>query len=319
MSIQAQTMPRDHDKLSKEAARWAARLQSSDATAADKAAFREWRDKNPAHEAAYNEFASLWGDLGGVRLPENRLQQIRRGRTLKRAGICGSLLVCLVAFGLYQNGYYDRYHADYYTKTGEITHITLSDGSKIALNSDSAIRVRYAPDHRDIDLLRGEAFFTVAHNADRPFTVHENNLSARAVGTRYGVSTAHGDLPADVQVEEGIVEVTSASDHQLLTAGQAAELDRDGMLNIEKTDIGNETAWRDGKLVFSQKPLRDVLASLEQYRTGRIILLDDDIGNLQLSGIFDIADTDQALRSIAQRLPITFSYATPLLVIAHKK
>ncbi|WP_445682710.1 FecR family protein [Radicibacter daui] len=309
-------MPR---KLAEEAALWAARLQSGDASEEDIAAFEDWLAQDPRHTAAYAEFQDLWADLEQLPLQPGRLQKIRRARTVRRAGFVTSLAVLLLFAGLYRAGLYDRYRADYYTGVGVVDHVTLEDGTIVSLNSDTAIRVHYTPERREIELLRGEAFFEVSHNAARPFIVEDNDLRARAVGTRYSVRAGSGNTTANVRVEEGLVEVQHGDDHALLHAGQSASLEGNGTLAVETTDVVNQTAWRTGKLVFSRRPLRSVLASLEKYRLGRIVLTDDQTGDQLVSGIFDLADTDQALRALAARLPIRVTYATDLLVIIQKR
>ncbi|MBX2830487.1 MAG: FecR family protein [Rhodospirillales bacterium] len=303
------------------AARWAARLQSSDASPVDHAQFQDWLDQDPRHVRAYDEFDQLWTDLQDVPLPPGKLKQIRRVRTARRAGIAGLGMIAMMAVGADHFGILDRISADHYTRMGETRQVVLPDGTQVSLNSDSAIKVAYSSRRREVVLLRGEAFFDVHHNADRPFVVTDDQFSARAVGTRYGVREQSVPGSPDVQVEEGVVEVTADTSRErvMLHAGEGAFLSDDGTFAVSKTDVSNETAWRDGKLVFSNQPLCDVLATLEKHRFGKIVLLSDAAGAQKVSGIFDLSNTDQALSALVAGLPIRITLATDLLTIIDEK
>jgi len=303
------------------AARWAARLQSSDASPVDHAQFQQWLDQDPRHVRAYDEFDQLWTDLQDVPLPPGKLKKIRRGRSVRRSAAVGLGMVAMMAIGAEHFGILDRINADHYTRTGQTDQVRLPDGTMVSLNSDSAIKVAYSSQRREVVLLRGEAFFDVQHNPDRPFVVIDDQFRARAVGTRYGVREHSISVAPDVQVEEGVVEVTADTSRErvMLHAGDGAFLSDDGTFSVTKTDVGNETAWRDGKLVFSNQPLRDVLATLEKHRFGKIVLLSDAAGAQRVSGIFELSNTDQALSALVAGLPIRITLATDLLTIIDEK
>lgn len=303
------------------AARWAARLQSSDASPIDHAQFQDWLAQDPRHVSAYEEFDQLWADLEDVPLPPEKLKRIRRARTMRRTGAVGVGMMAMMVIGADHFGVLDRINADHYTRMGQTEQVTLPDGTMVSLNSDSAIKVAYSSQRREVVLLRGEAFFDVQHNPDRPFVVVDDQFRARAVGTRYGVREHSISGTPDVQVEEGVVEVTADTSRErvMLHAGEGAFLSDDGTFAVTKTDVGNETAWRDGKLVFSNQPLREVLATLEKHRFGKIVLLSDAAGAQRVSGIFDLSNTDQALSALAAGLPIRITLATDLLTIIDEK
>ena len=228
-------------------------------------------------------------------------------------------MIAILSASLYRMGLVDRLRADHYTAVGEVRSVTLADGSRVDLNTDTAIVVRYSEGERRILLLRGEAFFEVARNPQRPFVVDGFVLKARAVGTRYVVRAPSDDFTGDVQVEEGQVEVTGGNDRVLLKPGDAASPTREGRLGVTKVDVANETAWRSGKLVFSGQPLRDVLATLERYRHGRIVALDGAAAEQRVSGVFDLKDTDQALRALEENLPVRITRLTGFVVVVRSR
>lgn len=307
------------DRLAEEAALWLARMQSSDATEHDRQRFQNWLKADPAHVTAFEEMRALWSDLGNIELlPATDKKRDGSGRAI----LAG--LTCIGVIGLsllyaHQRGFIDQWQADYYTEVGETRLLKLDDGTNISMNTDTAITVHYSDRERRISLLRGEAYFDVAKNPSRPFVVDDGSLTAKALGTHYSVRTASGALPREVQVEEGRVEVATGDEVTVLTPGEAATLGQDGKLLRSRKDVANSMAWREGKLVFSGQPLREVLEVLAQYRRGRILVLDDRAAEQRVSGIFDLKNTDQALNILVDSLPVTVSRLSGMLIIVRSR
>lgn len=310
----------DADRIAEEAAGWVARLQSSDATPADAELFQEWLERDDRHRAAFDEFCNLWGDLKDLPIPADRLNKLRgarRRRTVIRTTAVA--LILLISGSLYNAGYMDRLRADYYTAVGEVRTIDLADGSRVYLNTDTAIAVDLTESQRRIHILRGEAFFDVAKDPQRPFIVDDATLSATAVGTQYAVRAGTLSLRPDVQVEEGKVEVQTADQRVLVSAGYAAVIGDGGTVIVQRADVADATAWRNGRLIFSGRPLKEVLAVLARYRHGQIVMLDRALGEQKVSGIFDLNDTDAALRDIEMSLPVSVTHLTGLLVVVGRR
>lgn len=292
------------DRIVHEAAIWVARLQSSDATDKDREDFAAWVGHDPAHAAMFNELLDLWKQLKDVPISSDRLAQLRKSRrgNLNNLAIIG-FLASAVLFSAYHLGVFDRLRADYYTAVGEVRTFELADGSRAYLNTDTAIALKFSDKQREVTLLRGQAFFDVKPAVERPFVVVKGELAAEAVGTRYGVISAFGDRHPEVQVEEGKVRV-SATDRQItVTAGEGVTLNPGGSLALTKVDE-NDLMWRSGKLVFSGRPLSEVLATLSRYRSGNILLMDRNIGLHKVSGVFNVSNTDQALDALEQTVPL---------------
>ncbi len=307
------------DRIAEEAAGWVARLQSSDATEGDRAQFQAWLGRDDAHQSAFEEFQTLWADLKQVSLPSERQQKRRLSNVAKVGNAVGLCVVIGLSASLYRMGFVDRFRADHYTTVGEVRSLTLEDGTRVALNTDTAIAIRFSDGERRVELLRGEAFFDVAANPEKPFLVADDDITATAIGTRFGIRTATSGLASDVQVQEGRVEVRSSNDNAMLKAGETASLSADGALSVEKADVANAVAWKDGHLVFSGQPLRDVLATLERYRPGNIAVLGEDTAQLRVSGVFNLNDTDDALRVLEQNLPVRVTYLTGALVLVRAR
>jgi transmembrane sensor len=307
------------DRIAEEAAGWIARLQSSDATERDRQEFQLWLKRDAAHQSAYDELKTLWADLKDVPIPSGRLKKLRMSRRATVRNIVTIGIIAALSVTLYRMGFVDRMRADYYTAIGEVRSITLADGSRVDLNTDSAIVVRYSQAERRIQLLRGEAFFDVVRNPERPFVVDDASLTATALGTQYDVRAASGDSLGDVRVEQGRVEVISGEHQVILEAGGVASLTTPGRFSVTTADVANETAWRSGKLVFSGQPLREVLTTLDRYRHGRIVVMDSAAAEQRVSGIFDLNDTDQALRVLEENLPVSVTHLTGLMVVVRSR
>ena len=324
--------PRPNDAaLVEEATTWFVRLRADRVDDADRRSFEAWLQRDPAHADAYARAEALWDELGGI--PDPRTEtgspepadvrpalpaRPRRRRPLQYGALAAGLAL-VAAVGLWSAGGYDRLRADHATAVGEIRTITLSDGSVVELNTDTALAIDMTDDRRRIALFRGEAFFTVASDPGRPFEVAAGPGLARAVGTAFNV--ADGGRSVTVAVTEGRVRVArlagdaDPNDGPVLGADQAARYGDGGEIEVGPADVATATAWRQGKLVFANRPLRDVVDDIDRYRPGAIIVLDSGIAGARFTGVFNLRDTDAALAAIETALDIDVVQVTPYLTL----
>ncbi|MGA4551172.1 FecR family protein [Methylorubrum aminovorans] len=305
------------DPVERAAAAWVARLSSSDATEADRREFEAWRGADPAHAAAYAEMDALWRRLG--QLPDPRPREglpkgSPKGSPKRPPKTLASLAaLALIGGGLaYEVGLLDRLRADLWSEVGTIAHATLPDGSGVALNTDTAIALRFTERERGIVLLRGESSFDVVPDPNRPFVVRGGGLSVRAVGTRFFLRADGAVRP--VGVAEGRVDVSGPSGRAVVSAGEEIRVGG-GALQVTAADVERDLAWRDGRLIFAGQPLAAVLAELNRYRRGRILLLDPRLGERRVTGAFDARNTDEALDVIAATMGARIRRLSPLLVL----
>lgn len=292
------------DPVYEAAAGWVARLASPDATEGDRAAFAAWHAADPAHAEAYAEMDALWQTLGHV--PDRR-RSVPKGL----AGVAVAIVLCAAL--AFQLGLVDRLRSDLWSGVGDITHATLADGSRIDLNTDTAIALHFSETERRIELLRGEAFFDVVSDPRRPFVVRAGGVSVRAVGTRFFVRADEAQSPAGVV--EGSVDVAASGGPVRVSAGEAVHRANGAPLSVARADVDRATAWRAGRLVFSGERLSTVLAELDRYRHGGIVLLDAAAGDRRVTGSFDPRDTDEALDAIASSMGLGITRLSPLLVL----
>ena len=308
------------DSLPTEAQRQEARARFIRMQGAAKPAARrdlqDWLRADPAHLAAWAEVESLWHEAGapGQRLAAleaaelsvylEAMDQRRAWLRGLRAGAAG--LVVILALGLAGGLWLKRPHlwqdlaADYVSDRGERRQITLSDGSRVLLDADSALDVDMTPGARSLVLLRGAASFRVT-KSPVPFRVRFGAGEVTVHGTVFDIRLLQdGGL---VVLQEGRVAVTypGLDGPQILSPGQQFAADG-GPPAIETVDIADASGWQDGRFVFEQMRLGDLIATLERYSSGRLVLASGALANRRISGSLDLDAPEAALQSLRDTL-----------------
>ncbi|WP_263143677.1 FecR family protein [Pseudomonas sp. RIT-PI-AD] len=300
--------------LEEQALEHLAELHSGRADAERHAAFAQWRAQSPAHAHAAATAEALWNALPRTRAARRHRQgapgRVRRGLPLAIAACLAVVAVGLALPTLRPGGY-----ADYRTQTGERRLIELADGSRVWLNSDSALSEDFSPGLRRLRLLRGEALFEVAKDPARPFVVEAAGGRVRAVGTRFDVDSRGPRVRVDVS--EGVVQVDSAGGQPVsLAAGQRLSYRERGAPGaVQPLDLYSASAWQRGKLIFNRRPLGEVLDELERYLPGRILLTDRDLGRHRVSGVFDLDDPAALLTTLERLQPVRITRLPWLVLI----
>ncbi|CAD5105828.1 FecR domain-containing protein [Zestomonas carbonaria] len=292
------------------AATWYVQLNAAPPSDAERQAWRAWLELHPAHAQAWARVEKLQRQLGSV--PRDVALPTLAGVRARRRAVLKTLAVLLAAGGL---GLGAReplrgWMADYRTARGERRRLTLVDGSRLDLNTASAVDVVFDAGLRQILLRHGEILVeTAADPAGRPFVVHLPEGSVRALGTRFSVRSEDGR--ARVAVFEHAVEIRPAhwaGAPLRLEAGAWAAFDAQGAGRPVPLAVG-EGAWRQGMLSVVDWRLGDLVAELARYRPGHIRCA-DSVADLRLSGAFSLDDTDLALENLAASLPVRVRYLT---------
>lgn len=291
-----------------QAVTWFVALQSEDCDQRQQERFQRWLRKHPSHADAYAEAEQLWLNLNPIKstaITELDAARAGRSRSLRISKSSGLALILASALGM--GGWLDyRVEPEIYsTGIGQRQSITLADGSRIELNAASRLSSRVTWCRRQMQLLDGEALFTVAHEPFRPFTVQADRLQIRDIGTRFAVKQQAKTVR--VSVLEGEVELkpNRAWLGQRLKAGESRRLDQSGhLLSIEKIQPEQEAAWVDGKLIFDHTPLGEVIAEVERHHPLHFSFTDAGLASQTLSGSFNAADLQPFLRAVEATLPI---------------
>ncbi|MEE9099404.1 FecR family protein [Pseudomonas nitroreducens] len=299
--------------LSEEAIERLVQLHSGSAGAAERLDFLRWRGQSPEHERAAREAEALWGALPETR---NAGEYRRRARRLRRwPALAVAACVAAIAVTLALPEPLAGLYADYATRTGERRMLELADGSRVWLNSDSALSVDFSPQQRRLRLHSGEALFDVAKDAARPFIVEARGGEVRAVGTRFDVDSRGPQVRVDVT--EGVVQVNSAGSEPVrLSAGERLSYRESAAPEaVQPLDLSSASAWQRGKLIFNQRPLGEVLDELERYVPGRIVLTDSALRQHKVSGVFDLKDPDALLKTLERLQPVKVAHLPWLVLI----
>ncbi|WP_225933108.1 FecR family protein [Pseudomonas maumuensis] len=307
----------DSERLFAEATAWYYRLHAEDVTLDERQAFAVWRAQGPAHARAWEQVLDLLGALQGParRLREDQQAAWRapRRRIWPKLASAAAAAVLLGVL-LVQTPWLDRWRADYATATGETRSLQLEDGSRIQLNTDSAVQVEQGATERRVRLLRGEAWFEVTRDPARPFVVRAGDGWVRVVGTRFSVAEADGQTR--VQLAQGKVEVRAGTGQGVfLEPGQALEYAAGGPGAVHGFEPGRAFAWRERQLVFSQQPLGEVVTELNRYWPGQTLVLGDGLRQRKVSGVFDIDKPEAVLKALTHTLGVRADQYTPYLRI----
>lgn len=191
-----------------------------------------------------------------------------------------------------------RWQSDYITATGQRETITLPDGSTATLNTSTAIAVDFSGGRRRVTLLDGEAYFDVQHDPSRPFIVAGHFAQVEVKGTAFSVRTENDQ--DTVVLERGHVEVSGQAGHEFLAPGQMIVASASGLSAVEGADIDQSLAWRNGQIVFRDRPFRAALGDLERYFDGRVMVIGSLASDRLVSGHYRIDDPDAAIRTLAK-------------------
>jgi transmembrane sensor len=309
MSVSA---PENRATTAQEAADWYVRLRSDSVSEVEEARFRAWLSGDPARRREFDELSELWDKLSGVaRSPEvlRELSQANRAptaitatttvappRTSRRA-VVGWALAAGVAGVAGFMSWQHLFSADTYsTGIGELSKVSLADGSVLTLNTSSRVQVKFSGSERRVDVLQGQANFEVAKDTSRPFIVSAGTGQVRALGTSFDVYQRDDDVV--VTLIEGRVAVSpdaSTGTRSEVTLGPGDQVMYDGqddVLQRTRVDLRRVTAWHARKLDFTDTPLSDAIAEANRYSRQKIELRAPDLAGATLSGVFDAGQNE---------------------------
>ena len=319
------------DHIEEEATRWVVERDAG-LTADENLALQSWLTADPLHSLALAKAEQVWRAMGSAPVKAEIIR--RRGRDAARRAaflplqrgqsprhwiapaLAASLAVVFIGSA---QDWPTRLRADAMTATGERRDVLLEDGSRVQLNTASAIRIDYRGDRRVVRLLKGEAAFTVAADRARPFTVEAAEGTTTALGTRFVVRRDGADT--EVTVTEHRVRVAwpidAVSSGVDLGEGQATRYGPGGIARPHTIDAETVASWTRGRLVFVDRPLGEVVAELNRYHPGYIRVMGDGLAMRRVSGVFRTDDPMAALDTLQRLLGISSTRLTDRLVFLH--
>ena len=245
----------------------------------------------------------------------------RRRRVLTAAA--GAALAACIALAVLPDALLSL-RANHSSTTGEIKTVDLEDGSQLFLAPESAVALSFGPAERRVELLHGEAFFDVTTEEARPFLVDAGDVETQVLGTRFAVGL--GEASAQVAVEEGSVQVSypagltdSAAGRETLSPGERVRVGPDGRVIRDAMSPSLVAAWRDGKLVAQNRPLGELVAVLDRYFDGWIVVADAELAREPLTGIYALSDPKAALRAMVATQGATLREVSPWILVVSRR
>lgn len=318
MTLKNSDIESDDRDIDAQAAAWLIRLRAENVTSEERALFLRWLNLNEAHQQAFDEIGKLWGDEDLLQALVDSAQKNRIAPRPKTRGIQFKLALaaCLVLALLFKGEFEILMQSDYSTGLGERKTVYLNDGSSAMLNTDSSIAVNLEGAERKIRLLKGEVYFDVKPDAERPFIVQADHSITRVLGTRFFVHEKKGS--DEIKVISGRVEVTgrdALKQSVILHDQEAVSLDASALGETHPLDSVLTTSWVNGFLVFQDVPLESVINQVFRYRRGFVVYRDDALRSLMINGRVNLREPDEMLEALEKNLSIKITHLTGWLVI----
>jgi len=313
-------------QLLKEAMDWMLRLSASPTDRRLRQAAEAWRSSDPAHKDAWRQAERAWRAVAFAQPSGSAKSSDRPPATLvgpsprrqRWPWITGAAsIIAVMLLSLYIASFGPDLRADHATWTAEHRRVGLQDGTVVELGASTGLNVRFDERRRSVDLLAGEAFFSVVPDDARPFVVLAGGVSVLVTGTAFNVR-----VDADavvVAVEHGSVEVAMASATPTVFRIQAGDqlVARHWTASVEQsivsvTDVG---AWRRYKLFVDNATVGDVVNELRRYDSAWVVVTDGDLLKRRVTGLYDLRDTAHALRVLVGPFGGEVRSVSPLLTV----
>ena len=299
------------DDARAQAAHWYARLQTLPVSARTLEEFFAWRriDGNRDAYIAVDRFCNQAGSvadrpaiLAATEQAMNRPAHPSSNRGFS-IGTLAAAAVALLVVGVTLVAEWPAGGDRYATEIGEQRTLMLADGSRVMLNTDTIMTVKFVEGARRVSLDHGQAFFTVAHDAARPFTVDAGGARVLATGTQFDVHR-NGDA-VDVTLVEGSVRVSAGNRPVArLRAGQALTLNSGRVSPIKAVDMAPATAWTRGRIVLDGMTLQDAITAVNRYVDTPVRLEAPGFANARISGTVDTGDARNFAAAVTAVLPL---------------
>jgi transmembrane sensor len=304
--------------IQSEAAAWVARARGPQSADEDRRALDAWRRRSAAHEAAYIQAERTWHDLASMKTQytallgaptwRERLVSTLRQPSRKawlNAGVAAA--VAVVVIGLWHDPAAHVQPRRVEARPLAVHETLLPDGSRVTLGPEARIAVKFVDDARRVTLVGGDAFFAVTRDSARPFFVSVGPVQIRVVGTQFEVRERSDAV--SVAVAEGTVELSrleqpSVTVRKLMPGETGLATHAGQLVAVQHIDPSTIGAWRDGRLMYDDVELRDVIADANRYTQANIVIADEAIASVRITTAYSTSQVDQMLDTLERAFPI---------------
>ena len=278
--------------------------------------FKAWIEDSDYNRVAFLQLVYVWQHDALAHAYESRVVKVTKKRSIFIAMAATVMLLIMPMMQFLNHSNKDVYE----TNIGKRQSVLLVDGSKVELNSESKITASITDEERVVTLVKGEAFFDIAHLNGKPFRVFTGEQIITVIGTKFSVHKVGDDIK--VVVSEGKVQVdhlkqTASSEMAVLVAGNIAQTKDDEIVVIKDTKeaVEQKLSWRTGLITFDGTTLEDAIAEFNRYNKVKLIFKGSDISKLKVSGQFKSQNYDAFLRLISEGYGLKISYSDSNKVI----
>lgn len=317
-------MDRQNLLIQQEVNRWL-ELEKTGLSNSQQVALQRWLTERAAHSDAYyktkqvNQLLLQFSaqDVDKLDVPTCKPASLH---TYWPLAACFMLfMISLIGYQLWPKDVSNTdYQAQYQSKLGELVDIVLPDNSAVSIDAKTNLMLEFNEKQRVNNLLNGRVLFDVARDEARPFVINAGETKITVLGTRFTVDKKSTSVR--IMVEHGRVNVQHKTRQIELIQGQMAVIDAKGMTRYRaESNPDLVTAWREGRLVFNNVPLKEVFEEFSRHHRASVIFTDQEIENLLLSGTFAAADLDSFLSVLPYVLPIDTKVINNQIVINKTK
>lgn len=314
------------DTLDEQASLWFTRRHGQRMSEADSFQFEQWLKASPEHAAAYESIAGVWREFDAMPRPAMAVQPARKSIFFPLWRPLGHSVAALFIAAILLLPY-SKLPSLLLNNMTLVTasnpkEVTLPDGSQVFLNNQTRMRVAYETTVRQIYLDEGSVYFKVKPNPYRPFIIQADGREIKVVGTQFEVSNQQHQVA--VQVSQGVVSFKTGEQqkNQYLLAGDGAVSSAaNSKIILSKINIQDVASWRFGELLFTDKPLAEILTQLKAYSTLEVELSPPSLAQQKISGRIDLRQPERFFQALPQLLPVQVIYKDKnnLLIINDKK
>jgi transmembrane sensor len=346
-STQQQSAERLEESRLNDASDWIAKLDRG-LTRLEKKQLTKWLSTDVLNIEVLFEVAQMWDKMDHL----SRLSDIFPQANVKKkqtrnaiTAVAASFIVALTLM-LYQSGSnllpfaqstsaIVAMQASYQTNIGESNTINLPDNSKIVLNTNSFVQVKYSQNSRIIELLRGEIHIDVAHDTARPLSVIVGGKVIQAVGTAFNVEVRNELVELivtdgkvlvaqkDNTLDDGIEQIAKRlpKNSMAISKGEKVDLDTSGktqekVRKVDPIEMAANLSWRQGNLIFRGESLADTMTEISRYTDIEFELADDkELQKIQVAGMFKTGDVTGLLDVLTRNFNISYQKVGPHKIV----
>lgn len=319
-----------------EAAAWIARLHGPNRTREVEDGLRRWLEADAEHTVAFEALTDIWEKT--ARLSRGRSAVVSTGPRLSFArALAAMLLAAFVPHALFHGAY----TAVVTTGIGQFRDLTLADGTRVRVDAETRLRVRYTRRSRQVVLLGGEAYFAVRHRASWPFSVTAAGDVIHDLGTEFDVRREDGVLA--VTLVKGQVTVSAADPGAeepqsragaatgrlarrfepsadvvpalTLSPGERVTFDGSRVARVDWPRLAQVMAWEHHEVVLDNTSLGQAARELNRYSPQRIVIDDPAVAAIRVSGIVQAGASSSFVAAVAQAYRLRASHPAPQVIV----